>query len=132
MIEREKKMTKEMDKFVMPRNNGTRVGGQKQYPRIRISMVAYAHVCEMSEETRRSLSEVASRAIEYAYSHLVYSVPTGREYYYRDTPITKQEYVTDDPETIERVNDIIRKSGLSRSDLELLLDTVQLLPGFDE
>lgn len=88
-------MTKEIDKFVMPRNNGTRVGGQKQYPRIRISMVAYAHVCEMSEETRRSLSEVASRAIE-------------------------------------RVNDIIRKSGLSRSDLELLLDTVQLLPGFDE
>lgn len=125
-------MTKEMDKFVMPRNNGTRLGGQKQYPRIRISMVAYAHVCEMSEETTRSLSEVASRAIEYAYSHLVYSVPTGTEYYYRDTPITKQEYVTDDPETIERVNDIIRKSGLSRSDLELLLDTVQLLPGFDE
>lgn len=125
-------MTREMDKFVMPRNNGTRVGGQKQYPRIRISMVAYTHVCEMSEETRRSLSEVASRAIEYAYSHLVYSVPTGREYYYRDTPITKQEYVTDDPETIERVNDIIRKSGLSRSDLELLLDTVQLLPGFNE
>ena len=125
-------MTREMDKFVMPRNNGTRVGGQKQYPRIRISMVAYAHVCEMSEEARRSLSEVASRAIEYAYSHLVYSVPTGTEYYYRDTPITKQEYVTDDPETIERVNNIIRKSGLSRSDLELLLDTVQLLPGFDE
>ena len=125
-------MTKEIDKFVMPRNNGTRVGGQKQYPRIRISMVAYDHVCEMSEETRRSLSEVASRAIEYAYSHLVYSVPTGTEYYYRDTPITKQEYVTDDPETIERVNNIIRKSGLSRSDLELLLDTVQLLPGFDE
>ena len=124
-------MTREIDKFVMPRNNGTRVGGQKQYPRIRVSMVAYAHVCEM-EETRRSLSEVASRAIEYAYSHLVYSVPTGTEYYYRDTPIAKQEYVTDDPETIERVNNIIRKSGLSRSDLELLLDTVQLLPGFDE
>ena len=62
-------MTKEMDKFVMPRNNGTRVGGQKQYPRIRISMVAYAHVCEMSEETRRSLSEVASRAIEYMRLH---------------------------------------------------------------
>lgn len=119
------------EKFVMPRNTGTRVGGQKQYPRIRISMTAYAHVCEMSEETRRSLSDVASRAIEYAYSHLVYSVPTGAEYYYRDMPIAKQEFATDDPETIERVNDIIRKSGLSRNELELLLDTVQLLPGFD-
>lgn len=125
-------MPRETDKFVMPRNTGTRVGGQKQYPRIRISMVAYAHVCEMSEETRRSLSDVASRAIEYAYSHLVYSVPTGAEYYYRDTPIAKQEYITDDPEMIERVNDIIRKSGLSRGELELLLDTVQLLPDFSK
>lgn len=120
------------DQFVMPRNTGARVGGQKQYHRIRISMIAYAHVCEMSEETKRSLSEVASRAIEYAYSHLVYSVPTGEQYYYRsgEALLTEQEVVTDDPETVKRVNDIIRKTGLSRSELEFLLDTVQLMPDY--
>lgn len=118
------------EKFVMPRNTGTRVGGQKQYPRIRISQAAYAQVCEMLEETRRSLSDVASRAIGYAYSHLVYSVPTGEEYYYRDVPLTNKEYTTDDLETIGKVNDVIRKTGLSRSEIELLLDTVQLTPGF--
>lgn len=117
-------MTKEIDKFVMPRNNGTRVGGQKQYPRIRISMVAYAHVCEMSEETRRSLSEVASRAIEYAYSHLVYSVPTGTEYYYRDTPITKQEYVTDDPETIEEDECAKRRERYIRAEVHNAKNTL--------
>ena len=90
----------------------------------------------MSKNGRESKDDgkrgIEKANIKNAYSHLVYSVPTGTEYYYRDTPITKQEYVTDDPETIERVNNIIRKSGLSRSDLELLLDTVQLLPGFNE
>lgn len=117
------------EKFLVPRNDRfTKRGQRRDYPQIRISLLAYAHVCEMADESSRSLTDIASRAIDYAYEQREYETPK-RSAYSGNVPLLDNEFTTDDPETIEQVKDIIHRACMTRRELSLLLNTIDLLPG---
>ena len=118
------------EKFIVPHNDRfTKRGQRREYPQIRINLLAYAHVCEMADESSRSLTDIASRAIDYAYEQRVYEAPK-RDTRCDDLPLMDSEFTTSDPGTLEQVRGIIRRSCMTRQELNLLLSTVDLLPGY--
>lgn len=128
------------EKFIMQHKTSAPKGRKREYPHIRISMPAYAHVCEIADETGRTITDVASKAIEYAYANLVYGVTAETEAEAEfeaesggfAAPLSDEEVATDNPAVVKLVNDIIHRAGLRRFELALLLSTVQLLPDCTE
>ena len=123
------------EKFVMERLKRSARAPKREYPHIRISMSAYAHVAEIADETGRSLCDVASQAIDYAHSNLVYAdrsngvvtnPRTGTE-----TELWKFERVDNDPETLAEVEAILGRVGISRYELARLLTSLRVRPEFN-
>lgn len=63
------------DNFMMPRRTARCAKQDSKFPAIKIRQSAYALLNEMAIESGKSMTEIATRAVQYAYKHLEYVDP---------------------------------------------------------